>query len=112
MYVNRGNVNGFFLHTTPSRSMVTAIVLLDTKRGKVNEVADTLAALDGITEVHSVAGRVDLVAMLRVAENEALADLVTNQIRQVEGITDTETLIGFRVHSSHNLENMFGVGMD
>ena len=89
--------------------MVTAIVLLDTKRGKVNEVAD---ALDGITEVHSVAGRVDLVAMLRVAENEALADLVTNEIRQVEGITDTETLIGFRVHSSHDLENMFGIGMD
>ena len=92
--------------------MVTAIVLLDTKRGKVNEVADALAALDGITEVHSVAGRVDLVAMLRVAENEALADLVTNEIRQVEGITDTETLIGFRAHSSHDLENMFGVGMD
>ena len=92
--------------------MVTAIVLLDTKRGKVNEVADALAALDGITEVHSVAGRVDLVAMLRVAENEALADLVTNEIRQVEGITATETLIGFRVHSSHDLENMFGVGMD
>ncbi len=92
--------------------MVTAIVLLDTKRGKVNEVADALAALNGITEVHSVAGRVDLVAMLRVAENEALADLVTNEIRQVEGITDTETLISFRVHSSHDLENMFGVGMD
>ena len=92
--------------------MVTAIVLLDTERGKVNEVADTLAALDGISEVHSVAGRVDLVAMLRVAENEELADLVTNQIRQVEGITDTETLIGFRVHSSHDLENMFSIGMD
>ena len=92
--------------------MVTAIVLLDTKRGKVNEVADTLAALDGITEVHSVAGRVDLVAMIRVPENEALAALVTNEIRQVQGITDTETLIGFRVHSSHDLEKMFAVGMD
>jgi len=92
--------------------MVTAIVLLETERGKVNQVADTLAALDGISEVHSVAGRVDLVAMLRVAENEELADLVTTEIRQVEGITDTETLIGFRVHSSHDLENMFSIGMD
>jgi DNA-binding Lrp family transcriptional regulator len=92
--------------------MVTAIVLLNAERGTVNEVADTLAAFDGISEVHSVAGRVDLVAMLRVAENEDLADLVTNKIRQVEGITDTETLIGFRVHSSHDLENMFSIGMD
>ena len=92
--------------------MVTAIVLLDTERGKVNDVANTLAALDGVTEVHSVAGRVDLVAILRVPENEALADLVTNEIRQVEGITDTETLIGFRVHSRHDLEKMFSIGMD
>jgi DNA-binding Lrp family transcriptional regulator len=92
--------------------MVTAIVLLDTAHGKVNEVADALAALDGISEVHSVAGRVDLVAMLRVAENEALADLVTNEIQQVDGISNTETLIGFRVHSSHDLEKMFSIGMD
>jgi len=92
--------------------MVTAIVLLNAERGTVNEVADTLAAFDGISEVHSVAGRVDLVAMLRVAKNEDLADLVTNKIRQVDGITDTETLIGFRVHSSHDLENMFSIGMD
>jgi DNA-binding Lrp family transcriptional regulator len=92
--------------------MITAIVLLDVERGKVNDVADALAALDGISEVHSVAGSVDLVAMIRVPENEALADLVTTEIRQVQGITDTETLIGFRVHSSHDLEKMFGIGMD
>jgi len=92
--------------------MVTAIVLLNTKRDKVNDVADEMAALDGVSEVHSVAGRVDLVAILRVAENDALATLVTNEIRQIDGITDTETLIGFRVHSSHDLEQMFSIGMD
>jgi len=92
--------------------MVTAIVLLNTKRDKVNDVADEMAALDGVSEVHSVAGRVDLVAILRVAENDALATLVTNEIRQTDGITNTETLIGFRVHSSHDLEQMFSIGMD
>ena len=92
--------------------MVNAIVLLDTERDKVNDVADELAGLDGVSEVHSVAGRVDLVAILRVAENEELADLVTGRIRHIQGITDTETLIGFRVHSSHDLEKMFSIGMD
>lgn len=92
--------------------MVTAIVLLNTERDKVNAVADELASLDGVSEVHSVAGRVDLVAILRVAENDELATLVTEKIRRIEGITDTETLIGFRVHSSHDLENMFSIGMD
>jgi len=92
--------------------MVTAIVLLNTERDKVNDVADALTALDGVSEVHSVAGRVDLVAILRVPENDALADLVTNDIRQIDGITDTETLIGFRAHSQHDLEKMFTIGMD
>jgi DNA-binding Lrp family transcriptional regulator len=92
--------------------MVTAIVLLDTERDKVNDVADELAALNGVSEVHSVAGRVDLVAILRVAESDALANLVTEEIRQIDGILDTETLIGFRVYSSHDLEKMFSIGME
>lgn len=92
--------------------MVTAIVLVNCDRGAVNDVADTLAGLSGVSEVHSVAGRVDLVAIIRVPENEDLADLVTDHIRHIEGITDTETLIGFRVHSSFDLENMFSIGMD
>jgi DNA-binding Lrp family transcriptional regulator len=92
--------------------MVTAIVLLNADRGHVNTVADTLAGLDGVSEVHSVAGRYDLVAILRVPENDDLADLVTDRIRQIEGITRSETLIGFRVHSSHDLERLFSIGME
>lgn len=92
--------------------MVTAIVLINTERDRVNEVADALVTLDGVSEVHSVAGRYDLVAILRVKTNEALAELVTEHIRQVQGITDSETLIGFRVHSHHDLERLFSIGMD
>lgn len=92
--------------------MVTAIVLLNTARDKVNDVADELVNLNGVSEVHSVAGRYDLVAILRVKNNDALATLVTEQIRHIQGITDSETLIGFRVHSTHDLERLFSVGMD
>jgi hypothetical protein len=55
---------------------------------------------------------VDLAAILRVPENDAPADLVTDDIRQIDGITDTETLIGVRVHSRHDHEKMFSVGLD
>ena len=92
--------------------MVTAIVLLNTERDRVNDVADALVMLDGVSEVHSVAGRYDLVAILRMADNDALAKLVTEQIRQIEGITDSETLIGFRVYSKHDLERLFSIGID
>ena len=91
--------------------MVSAVVLLTTERGKVNEVAGLLADMEGISEVYSVAGRYDLVAVLRIPNNEALAELVTNKMLLVDGITDTETLIAFRVFSKHDLESMFSIGM-
>lgn len=92
--------------------MVSGIVLLKVKRGVVNEVAQRLAELAGISEVYSVAGRYDLVAVLRVPDNDALAALVTEQMLRIDGITDTETLIAFRAFSRHDLESMFAVGLE
>lgn len=92
--------------------MVSGIVLLKVKRGLVNEVAQRLAELEGISEVYSVAGRYDLVAVLRVPDNDALAALVTEQMLRIDGITDTETLIAFRAFSRHDLESMFAVGLE
>ncbi|MFQ5434772.1 MAG: Lrp/AsnC family transcriptional regulator [Anaerolineae bacterium] len=92
--------------------MVSALVLLQIARDKVNSVGEELATLPGITEVYSVAGRYDLVAVIRVKTNDKLAELVTEKIRQVEGILDSETLIAFRVYSKHDLENMFSIGME
>ena len=90
--------------------MVTAVVLINVERGKVNEVAEKLADLKGITEVYSVAGRYDLVAMLRVRETEDLSDLVTRQLLTVSGILETETLIAFRAYSKTDLEAAFSLG--
>ncbi len=92
--------------------MVSALVLLKTKRGKVNEVGEKLATLPGITQVYSVGGRYDLIAVLRVNDNHQMAELVTEKMLLIEGITDSETLIAFRVFSKHDLESMFSIGME
>ncbi|HPF99810.1 MAG TPA: Lrp/AsnC ligand binding domain-containing protein [Kiritimatiellia bacterium] len=92
--------------------MVSALVLLNVSRNKINEVAGKLAEMDGITEVYSVAGEYDLVAVIRVKDNEDLAQLVTNRLLKVEGITKSETLIAFQVYSRHDLESMFSIGAD
>ncbi len=92
--------------------MVTAIVLLKTSRDAVNEVAEKLVDMKGISEVHSVAGRYDLVVVIRVPDNQALADIVTDRIRSIDGIESSETLIGFRVYSKHDLEHLFSVGLE
>ncbi|HQY92496.1 MAG: Lrp/AsnC ligand binding domain-containing protein [Caldilinea sp.] len=92
--------------------MVSAVVLLKCKRNMINAVAETLAGIDGISEVFSVAGAYDLVAILRVRDNNTLADLVTSEMLQVDGIVDSETLIAFKVFSRHDLESMFEIGFE
>ncbi|HRO91237.1 MAG TPA: Lrp/AsnC ligand binding domain-containing protein [Promineifilum sp.] len=92
--------------------MVNSVVLLRVGRGLVNEVAQQLADINGVAEVYSVGGRYDLVAILRVRDNDALAALVTERMLKVDGITDTETLIAFRAFSRHDLEAMFSLGLE
>jgi DNA-binding Lrp family transcriptional regulator len=92
--------------------MVTAIVLINCERTQINQVAETLANVKGISEVFSVAGRYDLVAILRIPNNDALANVVTNHLRLVSGITATETLIAFKAFSRHDLEAMFEIGFE
>ena len=92
--------------------MMTAIVLLNTQRDKVNTVAERIADLDGVTEVYSVAGRYDLAAVVRVKDDAQLANVVTRDIRRIEGIEKSETLIAFRVYSRHDLERIFSIGFE
>jgi DNA-binding Lrp family transcriptional regulator len=91
--------------------MVTALVLLNVSRDKVNAVAESLADMEGISEVYSIAGRYDLAVIIRAKDNDQLAELVTNHMLKVEGILKSETLIAFRVHSRHDLESMFSIGL-
>lgn len=92
--------------------MVSSVILIECEKGKINQVAEALADLSGITEVYSVAGRVDLVAIVRVTDNDRLAAIVTEHMLKIQGITRTETLIAFRVFSKHDLEAMFSIGFE
>jgi DNA-binding Lrp family transcriptional regulator len=92
--------------------MLSAIVLLSVERDKINEVAETIADIGGVSEVYSIAGRYDLAAVVRVRNNDDLAKVVTEGIRKIGGITSSETLIAFRVFSRHDLDRMFSIGMD
>lgn len=93
-----------------AKFMVTAIVLINAERGQMKETAQQLIDLPQITEVFSVAGRYDLIAMVRVKTTEEVADTITDQIGSLQGITATETLIAFRTYSQHDLEHMFSLG--
>jgi DNA-binding Lrp family transcriptional regulator len=92
--------------------MVTALVLIKTERTMVNEVGEALSELNGVTEVYMVAGKVDLIALLRTKDNEAMAELVTRGILEVDGIVGSETLVAFRSFSKFDLAELFDVGTE
>jgi DNA-binding Lrp family transcriptional regulator len=94
------------------QSVVMALVLINVERGKVDEVAQRLINLDGVSEAFSVAGQYDLVALLRTKTNEQIADLVTTRIRDIPFITRTETLMAFKAYSKDDLGAMFSIGSD
>ena len=91
--------------------MVTSIILINTERAKVNEVAEQLADMPGVSEVYSVSGHYDLIAIVRTSDNQGLADLVTGQLRSMAAITQTETMLAFKAFSKHDLESMFSIGL-
>lgn len=91
--------------------MVTAIVLLRLNQKRVNEIAQAIAEIDGVSEVYSVTGRYDLVVILRVHDTDALSAVVTEHLLEVEGIEHSETMFAFRAFSRHDLEAMFSLGL-
>lgn len=91
--------------------MVTSIILIHAERTKINAVAEKLIEIEGISEVYSVSGNYDLVAIARVKSNDDVANLVTNTMYTIDGIQKTETMLAFKAFSRHDLEAMFAVGM-
>ena len=90
--------------------MVTALVLLNLDRNQIKDVSQKLVDMHEVSEVYSVAGRYDLVAIIRVNNNEKIADTITVKFSELEGITATETLIAFNTFSRHDLGLMFSIG--
>lgn len=92
--------------------MVSTIVLINVEPNRVNETAKALSDIEGVSEVFSVAGRFDLVAIVRVPSNEKLAETVTGKMLKVPGILKSETLIAFQVFSNYDLDRMFSIGFN
>jgi DNA-binding Lrp family transcriptional regulator len=92
--------------------VITAIVFVKADVARIPEVAEAIAALDGISEVYSVTGQIDLIVMVRVRNHEDVAAVVADQLNKVAGVTSTETHIAFRAYSRHDLEAAFALGID
>ncbi len=90
--------------------MVTAIVLIKADVARIPETAAAIAQIEQVSEVYSVTGEFDLVAIVRVREHDELADVIPGQLNRVAGVTHTETHIAFRAYSRHDLDAAFAIG--
>lgn len=91
--------------------MLTAIVMITAATNAIPETAQRLADLDGVSEVYSVAGDIDLIAIVRVREFDQIAEVVSGRINKTEGVIDTDTHIAFQAFSQHDLEATFSIGL-
>ena len=89
--------------------MVTFIILLNVKSNKITEIAEELASIPEISEVYSVTGKYDLVAIVRTKTNDDVAELVANRMGSIKGIKKTDTMLAFKAFSQHDLEAMFSI---
>ena len=90
--------------------MITAIVFVKADVARIPQVAQQLADLPGVSEVYSVTGTIDLIAMVRVRTIDEVAATVADQVNKVPGVEGTETHIAFRAYSTHDLEAAFAIG--
>jgi DNA-binding Lrp family transcriptional regulator len=92
--------------------VITAIVEISVESDKIPEVAQAIADLDGVSEVYSVAGGVDLIAVVRVREFDQVAEVIAGRLSKVAGVVHTDTHIAFRAYSRHDLEETFSIGVE
>lgn len=91
---------------------VHAVVLIQCEIDEIHEAAERIADLEGVSEVYSVAGEFDLVAVVRVPGHDDLARVIPGGIAKVEGVVRSETLIAFQVYSTHDLDRLFSIGFE
>lgn len=92
--------------------MVTALVMIQAERHRIQSTAEALAGVPKVREVYSVTGDWDIVAIIKISNYEELDDIVTGHLRQLPSIVRTQTMMAFRTYNNQMLDQGFGVGSE
>lgn len=92
--------------------MITTIVMIAVESDRIPEIAQQIADLDGVSEVYSVAGDADLIAIVRVREFDQIAEVIAGRLSKIDGVVHTDTHVAFRAYSRHDLDAAFSIGAD
>ena len=73
-----------------------ALIGLCVDPGKLDRIAEQIAALDEVTYLVVTAGRFDLVCEVVCEDNEHLLRVLTDRLADIDGIRSSETLVELR----------------
>ncbi|WP_017622318.1 Lrp/AsnC family transcriptional regulator [Nocardiopsis chromatogenes] len=91
--------------------MITAIVMIKADVDRIPEVAEAIAEIEGVSEVYSVTGGIDLIAVVRVRRHDELAEVIPGRVNKIAGVRSSDTHIAFNAYSKHDLESAFSLGI-
>jgi Lrp/AsnC family transcriptional regulator, regulator for asnA, asnC and gidA len=98
---SQGVIRGVILDIDPAALGFSLEVLLGVSasaEASLHDLIRKLLDLPWVREVHAVTGRWDLVVTLCVRDQAHLLDVVQDEIRAIEGLTRTESLVVLRSH--------------
>ncbi|MCS7185242.1 MAG: Lrp/AsnC ligand binding domain-containing protein [bacterium] len=73
--------------------MVGGVVLVRLKAGKEKQALEKIRKIPGVSHVTGVFGRWDLIVDVEASTLQELTDLVVGEIRAIDGVENTETLL-------------------
>ncbi len=76
--------------------MKAAFILVKCELGRLEEVANALMEIEGVSEVHSITGAHDLIVKLYAPSYDDFGDVIPDRLQKVSGIRETETMLAFR----------------
>lgn len=92
--------------------MISAIVLINAEVHRIPEVAEAIVEIDGVQEVYSVTGDIDLIAVVHAGQHDDLADIIADRLNKVDGVLSTRTHIAFRTYRGAELDAAYSLGLD
>jgi len=78
--------------------VVIGFVLMHVSPLHEYEVFNKLSKLPEVIELHPLFGEYDLIAKIEAKDYESIGEIIITNIKTIEGITDTKTLTGLRLH--------------
>ena len=78
--------------------MVICFVLIHVSPLRESEVLNKLSKIPEVIELHSCFGKYDIIVKIEAKNYESIGEIVIHKIKTIDGITDTKTLTGIRLH--------------